>query len=36
MVQLQIREEIGNLVGQIASGEPRMPWPVEEPGKVES
>jgi len=37
MVELQIREEIGNLVGQIANGEPSLiPWPVEEPEKVES
>jgi hypothetical protein len=37
MVQLQIGEEIGNLVGQIANGEPSlMPGPVEAPEKVES
>src|SRR5271169_3987340 len=37
MVELKIREEIANLVGQIASGEPSLiPSPVEEPEKVES
>jgi hypothetical protein len=37
MVELQIREEVGNLVEQIANGEPSLiPAPVEEPEKVES
>jgi S-adenosylmethionine synthetase len=37
MVELQIREEIRNLVGQIANGEPSLiPSPIEEPEKVES
>jgi hypothetical protein len=37
MVHLQIGEEIGTLVGQIATGEPSLiPGPVEEPEKVES
>jgi hypothetical protein len=37
MVHLQIGEEIGTLVGQIATGEPGLiPSPVEEPEKVES
>jgi hypothetical protein len=37
MVEVQIREEIGNLAGQIANGEPSLiPWAVEEPEEVES
>ena len=40
MARLQIREEIGNPVGQIANGEPSLiSWPlleVEEPEKAES
>ena len=37
MAQLQIREEIGYLVGQIANGELGLiSWPVEEPVKIES
>jgi hypothetical protein len=37
MAQLQMREEIGYLVGQIANGEPGLiSWPLEEPEKIES
>jgi hypothetical protein len=37
MAQLQMREEIGYLVGQIANGESDLiSWPVEEPEKIES